>query len=267
MHRTIRLALFLIVFGFFFAAGLGLRPVCAQLTFRTSSERYAMRAMTQIYQAEMTHFAQKGYFAMFWDLGRLGLIDFELAQGVKYGYYYTVFTGMPYPTNLEIWARPIRYKKSGVRSFIMRTNGEIHGGDKQEQPATIDDPVIDFDPCTMGADSLNENCTISSLRTLHSAEMMFAATTGNGNHGSLAELRSANLISAALAAGAYRGYSISVETIQKTTQAPAAFRISAVPQAYGTTGLMSFYIDESGVVRGADKGGRAATADDPVVSN
>jgi hypothetical protein len=49
------------------------------------------------------------------------------------------------------------------------------------------------------------------------------------------------------------------------TLTPEGFEVSAVPVEYGKTGKLSFFIDQSGVMRGGDHGGTAATAsDDPV---
>jgi hypothetical protein len=41
------------------------------------------------------------------------------------------------------------------------------------------------------------------------------------------------------------------------------FSATAVPERYPMTGRQSFYIDETNVLRGADKGGAKATANDP----
>ena len=40
----------------------------------------------------------------------------------------------------------------------------------------------------------------------------------------------------------------------------------ATPQSYRKTGRKSFYIDETGVMRGADKNGVTATNDDPPIA-
>jgi len=43
----------------------------------------------------------------------------------------------------------------------------------------------------------------------------------------------------------------------------ATYTITAVPVTYGASGVRSFYVDESGVIRCADKSGAPATAADP----
>jgi hypothetical protein len=40
--------------------------------------------------------------------------------------------------------------------------------------------------------------------------------------------------------------------------------LTAVPQTYGPNGQRSFYLDQSGVTRGADRKGAPATASDPI---
>lgn len=49
------------------------------------------------------------------------------------------------------------------------------------------------------------------------------------------------------------------------TLTPEGFEITAVPVEYGKSGKMSFFLDESGILRGGDHGGGAASAaDDPI---
>jgi hypothetical protein len=96
----------------------------------------------------------------------------------------------------------------------------------------------------------------SLLRTIHSAEMTFQATTGNGRYGNLSELVSEELINnEALNQSGYR-----IEVLASADK----FEATAVPLEYHVTGTLSYFIDESGVMRGGDHGGAPATAaDDP----
>src|SRR5262245_33915576 len=52
--------------------------------------------------------------------------------------------------------------------------------------------------------------TQSSLRTIHSSEATYQATSGNGNFGSMTELNTANLIDAVLASNTKSGYTFVV---------------------------------------------------------
>ena len=64
---------------------------------------------------------------------------------------------------------------------------------------------------------------------------------------------------------------LSKEVLEKTgykfevTVTAAGFAISAVPAEYGKSGKLSFYMDQTGVIRGGDHGGAPATATDPPV--
>jgi hypothetical protein len=164
-----------------------------------------------------------------------------------------------------VTATPRAYRKSGIRSFFIDAGGEIHGGDKNGHVATSGDPVID--DCTNGSIQDNERCTIADMRALNGAEMTYAATIGNQGFGLLDQLYQAGLIRSDLADGAARGYFYAVLVIffVPNTQS-AAFKIRATPQAYGKTAIRSFFIDQTGVLRGGDKKGTEADENDPPIN-
>jgi len=116
----------------------------------------------------------------------------------------------------------------------------------------------------------NEGSAQSSLRTLHAAEATYQATKGAGNFGALSELAAEGLIDSRLATGTKSGYKFTVELTTNETNYPG-FAVVGVPMTYGgveATGIRSFYVDETGVIRGADKFGRPATKEDlPVDSS
>jgi hypothetical protein len=103
----------------------------------------------------------------------------------------------------------------------------------------------------------NEAIAKGLLRTVMSAEAMFLVTQGNDRYGTIDELISANLLSK--------------ETMQKygyrieVAASGSKFEATAVPLEYGQTGRMSYFIDESGVMRGGDHGGGPATISDQPV--
>jgi hypothetical protein len=96
------------------------------------------------------------------------------------------------------------------------------------------------------------------LRTVHSAEASYQATTGNDNFGSLDQLISANLLSKEMLEK--YGYRIEVQASGKK------FEATAVPTEYGVTGTLSFFIDDSGELRGGDHGGGPASVTDERVN-
>ncbi|HVG32381.1 MAG TPA: prepilin-type N-terminal cleavage/methylation domain-containing protein [Pyrinomonadaceae bacterium] len=103
----------------------------------------------------------------------------------------------------------------------------------------------------------NEGSAQSSMRTLHSAQATYQATSGNGNYGDWADLRAVQLIDTQLAGQVKSGYSFTMTptpaTLDATTGAitsPALFRATANPSTATAgvtqTGTRRFGIDQSG---------------------
>jgi type II secretory pathway pseudopilin PulG len=109
----------------------------------------------------------------------------------------------------------------------------------------------------------NEGSAINALRTIHRAEMSYQATVGRGYFGTLAELERENLITAQLASGTRSGYKFDVDATLKDFEGHSAFAVVAVPRAYPSTGKRSFFIDETGVIRGEDNHGLEASQNAP----
>ena len=103
----------------------------------------------------------------------------------------------------------------------------------------------------------NESIARSLLQTVASAEATFQSTKGAGRYGTLEELLTEGLVSKDLLEK--YGYKIDVAISSNR------FEAIAIPEEYGRTGRISFFVDESGVLRGGDHAGGAATlADKPV---
>lgn len=108
--------------------------------------------------------------------------------------------------------------------------------------------------------SANEGSAISSLRTLHGAQMTYGATSGAGNYAgaettnsvaALDELHDVNLIDAQLGTGLKSGYDFQGARTAASTAAPATFWFSAIPQAASgvtATGTRKFGIATDGVI-------------------
>jgi hypothetical protein len=103
----------------------------------------------------------------------------------------------------------------------------------------------------------NESIAKSILRTVAAAEATFQSTKGNGRYGSLDELVAEGMLSKDLLE--QYGYRIELSVLTNK------FEATAIPLEYGKTGRMSFFVDESGVLRGGDHGGGAATLSDSPV--
>ena len=231
-----------------------------------SNEVLVSRAVRALHGAQATYQATSGNgsYGTLEQLGTAQLIDQSLSTGYKYGYLFIAVMTPATPTmpaDFQITATPRKYRVYGKISFFIDASGELRGGDKGGHQADASDPIIEL--CSQGSISDNERCTMQSQRTLHSAETTYQATSGNGNFGTLTQLRSAGLIQAGLASGISDGYIFTLALTVQTQTVPAAFRISAVPKAYGTSGFRSFFISTDGVMYCADKNGEPADENDP----
>ena len=108
----------------------------------------------------------------------------------------------------------------------------------------------------------NEGAAIGSLRALTSAQAEYESSVGNGEFGTIDDLRDARLIDAQLSAGVKHGYRFELES------AGDSYVVTAAPLDYPNTGVRSFYFSsDEGVIRAADKRGRAADEDDPALED
>ena len=100
----------------------------------------------------------------------------------------------------------------------------------------------------------NEGSAQSSLRTIHSSEATYQATSGNGNFGSMSELSGANLIDAVLASNQKSGYTFAVtETDLVAGTSLATFKatcIPTIPSGVSQSGTRKFGVRDDGVMHG-----------------
>ena len=76
----------------------------------------------------------------------------------------------------------------------------------------------------------------------------------------------AGLVDAELAAGSKSGYAFRYVIVgASAVGAPARYALAATPLIYGTTGRRSFFVDENGLIHGADRQGTLASGADPRV--
>jgi hypothetical protein len=100
----------------------------------------------------------------------------------------------------------------------------------------------------------NEMIAISMLRMIAGAESTYQSTKGKGKYGTLDNLVAEKLISTEY----FEKYGYNVEL----TASGDHFEAVATPREYGKTGKRSFFIDQTGVLRGDDHGGGPATISD-----
>jgi len=102
----------------------------------------------------------------------------------------------------------------------------------------------------------NEGSAQSSLRTIHSSEATYQATSGNGNFGSMAEMLAAGLVDGVLggAAGTKSGYTFVVtETVADPGVSLSTFKatcIPTIPSTVSQTGTRKFGVRDDGVMHG-----------------
>jgi hypothetical protein len=76
-----------------------------------------------------------------------GLLDSDLATGVKNGYTFRyVIVGasnLGAPAKYQLAATPLRYGRTGQRSFFRDANGGLHGADRQGVIGNESDPKVE----------------------------------------------------------------------------------------------------------------------------
>ena len=103
----------------------------------------------------------------------------------------------------------------------------------------------------------NEGSAQQSLRTIHSSEATYQATSGNGNFGLLTDLQAANLIDAVLGSAATStksGYSFNAAKVDFVANVSAAtFSATCIPvvtSGVSQTGTRKFGLTQDGVMHG-----------------
>ncbi len=95
------------------------------------------------------------------------------------------------------------------------------------------------------------------LRRVHFSEYQFKEGRKKERYATLEELFDEKLLEKDYVARL--GYRVEINAVGDK------FTATATPKTYGKTGRRSFFIDETGEVRGADHKGQPATADDPPI--
>ena len=110
--------------------------------------------------------------------------------------------------------------------------------------------------------SANEAAAQAAMRTIHTAVQSYRAVN-TAFPQSLSILSSVNpsYIDSVLGAGLKHGYSFSINSAATDT-----FSAIAQPQSFGHTGVRSFYVDETGVIRYYTADDRGPNSDDPPIT-
>lgn len=103
----------------------------------------------------------------------------------------------------------------------------------------------------------NEARAMGALANLAQAQEAYKSTVGKGRYGTLDELFAAHLLSR---------YEMTHDEYRiELSVTGEKFQATATPRNYGKTGRISYFIDESRVLRGANHKGRTASVDDPSI--
>lgn len=229
-------------------------------SLRISNEKFVIDTLQTLNGAQATHQAINGNYGSLEQLRNQYFIDSVLATGEKYSYIFTITTVLQTPNQsprFQVSAVPQRYGKSGRRSFYLDESGVVRGADREGEPATVEDLPVPPN-CYAGG-------TISNMRTFVGLEYTYNATSGAGNYGTLAQLSNQGLLHPNLRSGESCGYLYRIQVTDLRPTTVATFTVKSVPQQYGITGFISYFTDQTGVIRGADRGGAEANADDPPV--
>lgn len=125
-------------------------------------------------------------------------------------------------------------------------------------------------PCFVDSKTAaDESSAVGSLRTLATAQKNFSEQhPEKGFAGSLTELgpSGANEVDAALASGIRSGYIFTLIPGARDSEGHITkYAVTAVPQTFDKTGVRSFFVDESGVIRYTAQN-RPVTSLDPPLS-
>jgi len=93
--------------------------------------------------------------------------------------------------------------------------------------------------------------------TIAWAEDEYKNAKGHGNYGTLEQLSEAGLLQKDTLGNS--GYKFDL------TISGDKFEVTAVPAEYGKSGTLSLFIDQTRVLRGADRSGASANASDPAI--
>lgn len=249
-----------------------------------------MNSLRILLNAEMAfqNAAGKGEFGEPKALYDAGLIDKDLANGVKDGFRFTVVTKkstMSSQPAIDLIARPIEHGRGGRRSFYLTESGVLMTSEEKDAtlasmrpfatgdatPTPVEDKSESITDDESSLESIanevstNEAAVMATLIAINTAEAKYITKFGGGNYGTLEQLEKAELIDKSKSSSAQHGYLFELKISATRPASSAMFGISATPQTYGLSGRSSFFIDQSGVLRGTDKEGGTADATDPAI--
>ena len=266
MKRLTQLLMLLLLVASLHPASTGAQDNASQAEGNSipANEAQAQLLMRQLISAEATFRATSGNrYGSLVELAELKLIGDEISDGVHGGYSFTATVKTVDGAAIyRVLARPLEWGVTGVRSFQINHFGVLRETHLQNGRAAQMQPSVSF----CGSVGCVEYTALSKLHSLISAEATFSAISG-GRYGTLKELKDETLIDSALASGVSEGYAFDLRVAQDASTGQSSFVVVATPVSYyGMTGSVSYYVDETGVIR-YKRGGVAGKDDKPICEN
>lgn len=205
--------------------------------------------------------AGNGSYGSFDDLVNAGLIEYLPAY--NWFTWLTIRTTAPTktsPAKFRIYGTPQVYRETAIRSFFADETGVLRGADLRGALADENTPPLTF---------TDEDRIKYALRSLWKAQRLYRGYEyyGMGYYSvNFEELFKLGLIDTEFQGDTYAGYRFEM-VVDNNEEQPwfRFFEIKAVPVVYGKTTRRSFYIHDYKMLRGADKGGKPADSNDPVI--
>ena len=216
-------------------------------------------SMHRLISAQFEFFNKKGRYATFDELETEGLIDYQLGMAWRRWIFMQTFPPTENaPARFKIHGACI-YRETGIRSFYADETGVLRGGDFQGMPADANSPPLIFE---------NEELIKHAMRALSTAQWRYVGLPNQGN-GSYAvdfeRLSRAGFIEFELPGGVFGGYQFVMTVNDSDLPWLRFFEIKAIPLNYGKATVRSFYVSNKSLLRGADKNGKFADINDPLV--
>ena len=234
------------------------------------NERIMLGFVRQMYDIQATYYDGVGrerFARDLWALYLAGLVDVNVGIYKKYGYSFAAGYSDPSeyaPSQFHFVARPLKHGKTGRRSFYIDSKCYIRGTDEVGQYPDRNNPILET--CDPYLARRNEQPLPATLRWLASAEETYRATMGGGNYaGNLETLYNVGLINEGLRDRYYQYYYFTGQATSGDSNTQPTFSYKSKPLIYRESGVRSFYIDQTGIIRGADRQGNDADADDPPI--
>lgn len=222
----------------------------------------AIQIMAHSAEAQFSYASSYGRFGNFDDLFYSGaLIDPFRTNSMSLGRDWPVDLREQNRGNFKMRSTPNFYRETGMYSYFVDQSGILRGADRQGAPADEFDTPID--PRAQRSVKSNESMAFNLARWMWGTQRNYYAE--RRQYADFELLEQARRFSVPFETGHFKGYVYHLMITPGTGSGTAHYEFRATPEVYGVTGVLSFYTDESGFIRGGDKGGAAANADDPQV--